>query len=523
MIFRPPANQDDFADRPADRDAFLELWNRRSPDLDSEFNYMGDFVTLAALNPNYVDPREEPATGSPAPVPWNGFPRLLSRFYSDQVSEAARAKAEEVADVLTPWLYWIWPNAQGEASLRNAVRHQLPFFAAQLGISADMLADIARPLHAINPDETIGSAIPEFRRQQDEYLEWFVDHNDDGTIQRIILTAEPPDYWSALAEVAPDRVVELYQQHVSSEAVVEELFYPDRVAAFGMVAPNQLGWVEIPNLGGKYNPLNKWTTTQGIMHLTHRANTLGAEVNLAGDASVPRTIDAAPRAPGQDPAPEIERIACARYGGINRSSDPNIGLAVGDLVRAGNRLTLADPVGLYIASVGLNGLRGPRGEVLGSVAGHVVRGADDPFEPRILRYEVRLPDNADFTLSDCAFDNRPLVRGGQIARATTIQLYVNAYSGSADPSADDCEGALCRMPGSDQVFSSASLRNDGAAECPPTGSPQWLLETPDEGDGVLAGPALAGGVNALPVPDRVSGKTALAPPQKGNAYADQGF
>ncbi|OWK22192.1 hypothetical protein AJ88_15765 [Mesorhizobium amorphae CCBAU 01583] len=136
--------------------------------------------------------------------------------------------------------------------------------------------------------------------------------------------------------------------------------------------------------------------------------------------------------PGQDPAQEILRIACGGYGGINRSSDPNIGLAVGDQVHAGNRITLADPVGLYISRVDLTGLRGPNGELLGDAAGHVVRGSDDPFEPRILRFEVELPAGSAFTLSDCTFDNRPLRRGGQISRETTIQLYANIYPGSAD-------------------------------------------------------------------------------------------
>lgn len=488
-MFQPPANQDDLSDRPALKAAFAELWNRQSDDF--RF-YMGDYVTRAvSRGQNYVDPRSEPASGDAAPVPWNGFPRLLSRFYRDEQSETARARAEEVADVLTPWLYWYEPGPDG-LTLQAGPPHQLPFFAATGSLSLEELRAVAKPLRVLNADGSLGDSIPEFRRQQDEYLEWHVDKNDDGSIRRIAFTAEPPDYWEALAEVAPDRVVELYQTHVDPGVQKADLFYPDRVAVFGQGADGARQWLELPGRGGSYNRLNRWTTTDGIMHLTHRANTLGAEVFLAGDASIPRSIDTEARVPGQDPAPEILRIACGSYGGINRSSDPNIGLGVGDLIQAGNRLTLTDPVGLYIASVDLSGLRGPGGEVLETVAGSVKRGEDDPFEPRILRYEVELPEGTDFTLSDCSFENRPLLRGGQIARETTIQLYVNVYPDSADKIAAVCEGQVCRNPDNDQIF------GIGGSTCPPAGSPAWLLQTPfDGGDGIdTVGPELAGLVDA---------------------------
>lgn len=488
-MFQPPANQDDLSDLPALKDAFTELWNRQSAD--RRF-YMGDYVTSAVeRGQNYVDPRDEPAVGDAAPVPWNGFPRLLSRFYRDDLSEAARAKAEEVADVLTRWLYWYEPGPNGLA-LQAGPPHQLPFFAAVGPLSLAELQAVAQPLRVLNADDSVGDPIPELRRQQDEYLEWHVDKNADGTIRRIAFTAEPPDYWEALAEVAPDRVVELYQTHVDASVRKADLFYPERVAVFGQAADGTRQWLELPGRGGSYNRLNRWTTTDGIMHLTHRANTLGAEVFLAGDASIPRSVDTEPRVPGQDPAPEILRVACGQYGGINRSSDPNIGLGVGDLIHGDNRLTLTDPVGLYIANVDLAGLRGPGGEVLETVAGSVKRGQDDPFEPRILRYEVELPDGTGFTLSDCSFENRPLTRGGQIARETTIQLYVNVYPGSADKTASACEGQACRNPDNDQIF------GIGGAACPPAGSPAWLLQTPFEGDDGMdiVGLELAGAADA---------------------------
>lgn len=308
MEFNPPANQDDLAGRPADRDAFMELWNRQSPPGSPPQFYMGDFVTLAAEKANYVDPRQETPSGTPSPVPWNGFPRLMSRFYNDLASEAARAQADGVADIPTPWIYWVTPQLRLEAG----ALHELPFHAWALGVSEDFLASVSGPLRAANADGTPGDPIPQVRRQQDEYLEWHVDRNADGTIKRISLTAEPPDYWEALAEVAPDRVVELYQEHVNGAINSDDLFYPERVLAPGWDDNGDRVWRALPWLGNAYNPLNRWTTTDGIMHLTHRANTLGAEVNLAGDASVPRPVDNLPRVPGQDPSPQVQRIACGQ-------------------------------------------------------------------------------------------------------------------------------------------------------------------------------------------------------------------
>ncbi|MBB2708416.1 hypothetical protein N2597_22565 (plasmid) [Rhizobium sophoriradicis] len=474
-MFHPPANQDDLAESPDLKNVFLELWNRQSPDLEIEVNYMGDFVTIAAGNPNFVDPRQSPTIGDPASVPWNGFPRLLSRYYQDTTSEAARARAEEVAEILTPVVYW-FVQRNGRTSLRSALAYQLPLHATN-DLGLDELIQIARPLRELLPSGDVGDEILQSRRQQDEYLEWHVDRNSDGTIRRIIFTAEPPDYWRALAKIAPDRVVELYREHVDQHIQKSDLFYPEHVAVFGRFADSSHGWLEVPTFGGQYNPLNPWTTTKGVMHLTHAANTLGAEVNLAGEASVLRSVDSLPVKPGQDPAPEIVRIACGAYGGINRSSDPNIGLAVGNQVRKGDRITLTDPVGLYIAKIDLNGLSGPDGEALGSISGSVTRGHNDPFEPRILRYVVQLPEGSRFTLSDCRYDNRPLVRGAQIARETTVQLYVNVYPGSAVGGAKECVGRPCRHPDNGQIFDIG----DNRGNCAPVGDPSWLTATPYEG------------------------------------------
>lgn len=103
-------------------------------------------------------------------------------------------------------------------------------------------------------------------RPQDEYCEWHVERdNQTGKIKCITFTCEGPEYWGFLANVNPDKVVNLYKTYVNQEVTKEELF---------------------PN--GKYNPYNIWNTEKGKMHLTHRNNTLGAEINIAAAATIVR-------------------------------------------------------------------------------------------------------------------------------------------------------------------------------------------------------------------------------------------
>lgn len=66
-------------------------------------------------------------------------------------------------------------------------------------------------------------------------------------------------------------------------------------------------------------------------------------------------------------------ICCAGYGGVNRSSDPTIGGLVNELVQFGLKVTLRDPIGLYIKGIDLSGFGGPNGEDC-SDCWYVIRG-----------------------------------------------------------------------------------------------------------------------------------------------------
>ena len=127
---------------------------------------MGRYVTNAAINSsNYVDPRIEPPVGNPVKIPWNGFPRLLSRWYDDEQSVERKEEAEKTAEIGTPIVSWVMPDQNG-LRVFDAEQHRLPFFADRLG---DIVLQLARPLRQILPNGTIGDEVVRMRRQQDEY------------------------------------------------------------------------------------------------------------------------------------------------------------------------------------------------------------------------------------------------------------------------------------------------------------------------------------------------------------------
>src|SRR5215213_8442765 len=100
-------------------------------------------------------------------------------------------------------------------------------------------------------------------RNQDEYLEWRVERNADGTIRRVIFTCEAPEFWEFLAEADRDKLLALYRQLVGPAVQLGDLI-----------------------VGGQYDRRNRWNTTDGIVHLTQPNNTLGAEINLAATATI---------------------------------------------------------------------------------------------------------------------------------------------------------------------------------------------------------------------------------------------
>ena len=78
---------------------------------------------------------------------------------------------------------------------------------------------------------------------------------------------------------------------------------------------NEQKWIYNPN-----NKFNSSTTTGTITHLVQDANTLGAEIDIAAQATVLRKS----RSTGKPVTESDQLIRCSRYGDPDRNSDPRV-------------------------------------------------------------------------------------------------------------------------------------------------------------------------------------------------------
>jgi hypothetical protein len=110
-------------------------------------------------------------------------------------------------------------------------------------------------------------------------------------ITSIDFTAENPDYWDELVTNDLDLAVKLYRRYVSEDVVPDDLIWQHDV-----VEGDDPQTAKVYPRKGQYK-LNKWTTTDGVMHLTHPANNLFAEIVLAAQATVQRQYPTGARSP----------------------------------------------------------------------------------------------------------------------------------------------------------------------------------------------------------------------------------
>jgi hypothetical protein len=408
--FHPPGFLDDFARRPDSAEDRAQAWSE----------IVSSWMDNAAVNygtaesPSlFFNPLKDETPGEPASesVAWDAFPRFLTRWFQDD--DEPDEQRWLAAETLRPL------RINGRALRRveqGSLREELQLFYRQL----------------------------------DEYCEWHVDRDDQGKITRICFTCEGPEYWEFLAEgtrpffaagdprrdlVAGDLglVEELYKELVSPEVTAADLVWPFDVASF-----DGTGWRYYARQG-TYNPYNRWTTTDGLLHLTHPANTLRGELRVAGGASVRRQ--------GGDGHPVVDPeqlVCCSGFGDPNRSSDPTIGAAVNTFARAGLSVSLADPVGLYIAELTLDGFAGPAGEDV-TAAWQVDRGSRE--DRRILRARFEVPAELGFTVDQVLLDGDPIRFGGQIADRIQMVLTGLAKQLVAEPGAlRTCIGQCCPHP-----------------------------------------------------------------------------
>jgi hypothetical protein len=280
------------------------------------------------------------------------------------------------------------------------------------------------------------------RVNQDEYLEWHadtVDDQDGQNVARVHFTCEGPEYWEELAQQDDMATLHaLYEQHLGRKIPIDDLRYPHGTR---LVDPDN----RLFPVGGEYDPYNDWNTVHGAMHLTQVNNTLGAEVNLAARATIPRQgFD--------DPLGDPEPLAtCGGFGDSRRDSDPHIGAAANAFVLLSNHIvTLTNPIGLYIAGFGGDQLTLPDDPEKEGVA-EVPRDAGGPGtwfravrpkdpdrggHKRILRAVFEPPEGAMFRrgdlrrplrVSDLRLGPARVTRGAALAQLVRMHLLVDHW------------------------------------------------------------------------------------------------
>jgi hypothetical protein len=319
-----------------------------------------------------------------------------------------------------------------------------------------------------------------FYRPLDEYCEWHVTRDADGQIRCVTFTSEPPEYWQALhgdtlPSIAgtptypmvgdPSLLVELYREYVSPEVKYEDLVCAEDLIDYSDPESPQVIYAK-----GTYNPYNRWNTTDGIMHLTEPANTLGAEIKLAADATVLRTSAGSG---GRVLADPDALVVCAAYGGPNRSSDPTIGASVNELAALGFAITLRNPVGLYMDHLDMTGWAGPDGSPVDPSWLRILRGQPGLIERAV--FEV--PEREGFTVSDITIGGVPIAFGGHLGEHMTVKLVGLAsepWRFSNHPIG--CAAGAC----ADAANPALLYRRDVGEPCPPGRLPAFDYPQPTD-------------------------------------------
>ena len=391
--FQPPAQLRDF-DRSANSQQLHDEWHKTME---------GIVKFKLADKPAFYNPLDPPSDETPetAAPEWTGLPRTIKRLVPTSIAAAARLVDN--------------PIRMGGPDPMQGPNFSPPFVDN-------------------NGNQFVGPAY----RPQDEYLEWVTRRAPDGTITEIIFTCEGPEYWDLIAQ-DEQLLVDLYRELVGNNSI----------QLSDLVFPRDVSW-QNPNGGpqtfeaGQYNPYNKWNIF-GAVHLTQPANTLAAEVQLAKDASllygnpIPVTTD-----------PDL--VCCGAYGGINRMSDPTIGSGVNTQVQVGNRVTLRNPIGLYIKKNGirLDAFSLPDNKPFQHVQEcfEILRPAPAEVTDMIVRARFRVPAGIKFNgsqlrVGDLKVNGEKIVTGGQVADVITMTLFAQAISGAPAQPRRPCRGRPC--------------------------------------------------------------------------------
>lgn len=254
------------------------------------------------------------------------------------------------------------------------------------------------------------------RGWQDEYCEWSVTRNAEGQITKISFTSETREYWYALWDVAPNIVLRLYKQLVNEQVKLEDLYLRDKSG--NPIIDPQTG-------RPAYDELNQWnrTTSGGLAHLIGDFNFQYGAMFLGAQSTILRKDEQ-----GNPITDASQLVDWGSHATPNRNSDPFISARVNDLVRAGVKVTLKNPIGLYIQEPNFGTYELPftaPDDAKPSDYWKVIRGrkrqAGENYD-LILHAVYEVPAEHGFTVSDISIGGFPIEFGAQMAE--TLQVAV---------------------------------------------------------------------------------------------------
>lgn len=384
-----------------------------------------NLAEMVALLPDGVDPGlvpyVDPTCGgvpdegrTPTPIDWEGFPeRVKTRFGPNALREVEHRGIEDLTD------------EQAEFAVVDS------------------------------NDRPVDHEHWSVRDRQDEYLEWHAREDHDGVLRSVTFVCEGYDYYSFLFShpLGRPRVLDRYRECTGD----------DSIEAGDLMAPSDMILVQPgrrPTLlarKGEFNPRNRYNQRAGIVHLSHAANSLGAEVRLAVTSALPRIDANGERVDGTD---DKKLMCCTTGGEPGRSSDPKIAAGAYRQVNdpeTPRRFTLTDPIGLYIKTWQYESLQYPEGQPTPRGWWQVLRGEDatdpsDPSDARVLRLHLEVPKGEKYRLGELLVDGEPLKHPAQLADLIKMHLIADVWDVSAGAPAISCEGGCCRTNGLLEIY-----------------------------------------------------------------------
>jgi hypothetical protein len=283
------------------------------------------------------------------------------------------------------------------------------------------------------------------RSDQEEYLEWRLVRRE-GKPVGIEMTTELRDYWTVLAGHEPQRVLALAGRFGGDEgeapaAAIYGMGREEVLAATPQERGIAFARTMLPGDAGgtsawEFSPYNDGRAA--LCCMVQESNDLCAIVKLFLGAARPLVVEDRITRHRRYPSGS-EAIAALKVSAQDgRNSDPLVVERVVRFVTEGRGVGFDDPAGVYIGQIQLHELAQPDGEDVPEEWVEMSRGT--PAEvatdgrSRAQRLELRLPDDADFSLADLVVrrSGERLRFGAQLAELVELCAYIRTGPAHGD-------------------------------------------------------------------------------------------